>query len=284
MKELYVVSDIQSVIDPVMDDTEPVTVHIPEGVFYGRVEITRPDVTLVGEGAGRTVITYDRYALETMEDGGRRGTFRSYTMLADGDRITLRSLSIRNTAGEGSRVGQAIALYAEGNGLTVEDCEISGHQDTLFTGPLPPREIIPGGFIGPKQFSPRINGVQHYRRCEISGDVDFIFGSATAYFEECEIRSCARRASDEGSVHGYVTAASTPEGQAVGYVFRRCRFTGDAPKGTVYIGRPWRDYARVELIECVLGDHIHPDLFHDWDKPLARENACYIVDGNRIWR
>ena len=34
------------------------------------------------------------------------------------------------------KVGQAIALYAEGEGIRVENCRLIGSQDTLFTGPL----------------------------------------------------------------------------------------------------------------------------------------------------
>lgn len=49
-----------------------------------------------------------------------------------------------------------------------------GHQDTLFTGPLPNESVHNGGFTGPKEFSPRINGLQWYENCYIEGDVDFI--------------------------------------------------------------------------------------------------------------
>ena len=46
-------------------------------------------------------------------------------------------------------VGQAIAVYAEGDNITFKHCKILGHQDTLFTGPLPLKEKQPGGFTGP---------------------------------------------------------------------------------------------------------------------------------------
>lgn len=88
------------------------------------------------------------------EDGsgvdGTLGTFRTYTVLVDADDVRLENLTIENDAGDGREVGQAIALYADGDRLVVDACCIKGHQDTLFLGPLPPHEAKPGGFIGPK--------------------------------------------------------------------------------------------------------------------------------------
>ncbi|MBT1176663.1 pectinesterase family protein [Bifidobacterium callimiconis] len=250
----------------------PITIFIHPGTYRERVTVTLPYVTLEGVDAASTVIALGLGARMPADDGTPLGTFRTYTMLVDADHVTLRGLSIVNDAGDGREVGQAIALYADGDGLLVEDCRLLGHQDTLFTGPLPPKELQPGGFIGPKQFAPRKVGRQWYRRCLIAGDVDFIFGGATALFEDCEIRSL-----DRGEeVNGYVTAASTPEGRPYGYVFRDCRFTSDScAPGSVYLGRPWRDFARVALVDCELGEHIRSEGWWDWGKPQARDGSRF---------
>lgn len=133
--------------------------------------------------------------------------------------------------------------------LLFEDCRFLGSQDTLFTAPLPPKEIEPNGFIGPKQQAPRIHGRHCYRHCYIEGDIDFIFGSATAYFEECEFFS---KHIDQ-DINGYVTAASTPKDQKYGYVINACRFTSNCPPHSVYLGRPWRDPNRNRKLEVLLG-------------------------------
>ena len=140
--------------------------------------------------------------------------------------------------------------------------------------------------LHPKQFAPRINGRQYYKNCYICGDIDFIFGSATAYFEHCTLESLLRTKTSAQSdlvsttstlhdsgcdtsalchsnsdmvqknytlppIQGYVTAASTPEGQEYGYIFSDCRFISkDCPAGSVYLGRPWRDYAKTILISA----------------------------------
>jgi pectinesterase len=121
------------------------------------------------------------------EDIGKLGTFRSYTMFIDAANVSLKNLTVENSAGAGPDIGQAIALYAEGEGISCSNIRLLGWQDTLFTGPLPPKEIEKNGFIGPKQFAERINGRQYYTSSYIEGDIDFIFGSATAYFDNCYI-------------------------------------------------------------------------------------------------
>ena len=81
-------------------------------------------------------------------------------------------------------------------------------------------------------------------------------------------------------IQGYVTAASTPEGQEYGYVFSKCRIVSEeCQPGSVYLGRPWRDYAKTIFIDCSFGAHIHPALFHDWGKEQARKTLFYGVSG-----
>lgn len=276
------ISDAINSIAP--DNTEPVTISIAPGVYREKLTIDRPYITFVGTGTANSdvVLTYDDYAFDLMEDGMKRGTFRSYSVLIDTHDITMRNLTIENASGDSQTHGQALALYADGDRLFFENIRLLGHQDTLFTGPLPPKEKEPNGFIGPKQFAPRINGRQYYKDCYICGDIDFIFGSATAYFENCTIESLARFYNEEAfedgkpRIQGYVTAASTAEGQTYGYVFSRCNLIGNnCPEGSVYLGRPWREFAKTIFVDCTFGSHIHPERFHDWNKKEAHETIFY---------
>lgn len=267
------------------DNAEPITISIAPGTYYEKLTIHRPFLTFVGTGdtASDTVLTYDDYAFDLMPDGMKRGTFRSYSVFVDTHDITMRNLTIENASGDSATHGQAIALYADGDRLIFDGIRLLGHQDTLFTGPLPPKEKEPNGFIGPKQFAPRINGRQYYKNCYICGDVDFIFGSATAYFENCTIESLSRfdeaNAYDENGnakIQGYVTAASTAEGQEYGYVFAGCNLISpQCPAASVYLGRPWREFAKTIFMNCEFGPHIHPERFHDWNKKDAHGTILY---------
>ncbi len=268
---------IQEALDRLpRDNREEIILLIRKGVYHEQVTVTVPHVTFLGEDPENTVLTYHLYARMPMEDIGKRGTFRTYSCLVDTHDFTARNITFENSAGKGTDVGQALSLYGDGDRLIFDNCRFLGGQDTIFTGPLPPKEIEPNGFIGPKQHSPRINGRHFYRNCYIEGDIDFIFGSATAWFEGCTLYS---KYTGE-PVSSYVTAASTPEGQKYGYVFKDCRFESNCPEDNAYIGRPWRDYAKTVLIDCFLDSHIHPEGFHDWNKPEARKHAFYAEYGS----
>lgn len=265
---------IESIPD---NNSTPTAIVLAPGIYREKLTLDKPFVTLLGmgESPADTVITYDDYANAQMPDGTRRGTFRSYTLFVHGHDITLRNLTVENASGDSKTHGQAIALYAECDRLFVDSCRILGHQDTLFTGPLPPQEYEPGGFTGPTESAPRTNCRQYYRNCYICGDVDFIFGSATAFFRKCTLESL-RRTDVADDIQGYVTAASTPNGQEYGYVFCECSFlSGDCPSASVYLGRPWRDYAQVVLVECDIDKHIHPAGFHDWGKTQTQETVFF---------
>lgn len=259
---------------------EPVHIRLAPGTYREKLVIQRPRLFITGESAENTVIAYDDYAKFIMPDGTKRGTFRSYTVLLDTHDVTMEHLTIANLAAPRKKAGQAIALYADGDRLVFRHCRFTGNQDTLFTGPLPPAPKEAGGFTGPKEFAPRINGRHLYDHCQISGNIDFIFGSATAYFRNCQIETVGEGTfgskDGEPPVCGYITAASTPEGQPYGYVFDRCNLTGtNCPAGSVYLGRPWRNYAKTVFLNCTMDASIHPAGFHDWKKPEAHDTVYY---------
>jgi len=257
-------------------DTLAVEIHIATGTYKEKLNLERDNVTLIGEDAEHTVLTFDDYGLFLMPDGIKRGTFRSYTLYIHGTNFTAKNLTFANTAGFGPKIGQAVAVYADGACMTFENCRFLGRQDTLFTAPLPPTVVEWGGFRGPREHAPRDNGTHYYNNCYIEGDVDFIFGGAAAYFEHCEIHSLARG----GNPEGYITAASTPEGRPYGYVFHNCRFTSDCAPETVYLGRPWRSYAKTVIMNSELGAHIKKEGWHDWNKEEARELTFYAEYNN----
>ncbi|MDO5417942.1 MAG: pectinesterase family protein [Lachnospiraceae bacterium] len=258
------------------EEEKKILVH--PGIYEEQVTVRIPGVELGGEKgkAEETVITCGLGGKEILEDGMKRGTFRTYTMFVDADDVTLRDLTIENSAGPGTRVGQAIALYADGDRMVIADCRLLGWQDTLFTAPLPPKEIEKNGFIGPKQYAPRTNGRQYYKNCYIEGEVDFIFGGATAYFENCTIFS---KDVDREPVKGYVTAPSTPEGLEYGYVMEGCRFTSNCPEQSVFLGRPWREWGQTVLLRCEIGPHIKAEGWDDWGKEMAHRTAVFAEYG-----
>ena len=212
------------------------------------------NIEICGEGADKTIITYDDHAnikvmLGTAEPRLQpMSTFRTYTLKIEGNDITLKNLTIENNS---ARLGQAVALHTEGDRLTFINCRFVGHQDTVYTG-MPYTRLF-------------------FKDCYICGTTDFIFGASVAWFENCTIESL---------VNSYVTAASTPQDQAFGYVFNNCRLIAAEGVDKVYLGRPWRDYGYTLFMNCELGKHILPQGWHHWEKQ-REQTARYLEYNNR---
>jgi len=219
------------------------------------------------------------YARMPHPDGGTFRTFRTATVLVMGNDIHFKNCTFENTAGpgghggpDGQGVGQALALYLDGDGIVLEDCVLKGYQDTLFLAPLPEKEIEKGGFTGPGEFLPRTPRSVRLLCCRIEGSVDFVFGGADAVFEDCEFVSLEP---------GYVFAPCSLPGHP-GFTAINCRFTAgdDVPEGSCYIARPWRNDAAVTLKNCELGAHIAPEGWHDWGKTEAHATVRFTEEGS----
>ena len=217
-----------------------VTIYVKNGVYKEKVIVPSwvENIDIIGEDRDKTIITYDDHA-----NINKMGTFRTYTVKVEGSDITFKNLTIENNA---AQLGQAVALHTEGDRLKFINCRILGNQDTIYTGAKFTR--------------------LYFKDCYIDGTTDFIFGPSTALFENCEIRS---------KTNSYVTAASTPEDIAVGYVFKNCKLTANPGVDKVYLGRPWRPYAATVFINCEMGKHIRPEGWHNWGKEENEKTARY---------
>lgn len=252
---------LQSAIDSIPDSyAQPVTIRILPGIYREKVILNKNNVTLLGEEGSHLV--FDDYALNPLPDGTTRNTFLTPTLLITGNDVTLRGLTVENDAGDGRKVGQAVAVYAAGDRIRFFDCRLLAAQDTLFCGPVltklhnfvkPYR--IPVGVEGVAD-RPPVDARLYFENCFIRGDVDFIFGPYRCWFEGCTLYANARG--------GYYTAANTPEGQPFGLVFHRCRLTGECAPGGIYLGRPWREHAATAFIDCHMDACVHPSGFTDW--------------------
>ncbi|ELZ19993.1 Pectinesterase [Halosimplex carlsbadense 2-9-1] len=229
---------VQAAIDAIPAATfDGYRVLIKPGRYEEKIRLppNRTDVTFVGESAAETVLTYDDHADKSDGSGGDLGTSQSSSFFADGLDFTARNLTFENAA---NPVAQAVAMRISGDRAFFDNCRFLGNQDTLYNYGRGTR--------------------QYFRNCYVEGDVDFIFGLATAVFDDCEIHC-----TDEG----YIAAPATPEDQAYGYVFRNCEITGDAPEESVYLGRPWEPYGQAVFVNCHLGDVIRPAGWEPWDEP-----------------
>lgn len=267
---------IQQAIDGIpASNSQPVVIRIKNGIYKEKVFIDKPWIRLIGEDPHHTVITYDDYAKKLLPNGEPMNTLNTYSCYIGGHDFTAENITFANTAGSGQIVGQAVAAYVDADRAAFKNCRFLGCQDTLFTGPIP-RDPLPVNIhlthptlgIGKKITGPVR---QYYESCYIEGDVDYIFGSATAIFNRCTIATKNR----QKPVNGYITAASTSAETPFGYVFLNCTLTGSAGPNSVYLGRPWRNHAKVAFLHCWMGEQIITEGWHNWYKPEAENTVNF---------
>ena len=149
------------------DPAQPLTLVLAAQVFEEKVFCEHRAVRIIGQGMDETVIRWHDGGFHPHPDGRKTGTFRSYTACFDGELLCMEHLTVENTAGEGEKHGQAIALAVYSRTAYVKHVRLKSYQDTLFMGPLPDKERQPDGFLGPRQFAPRVPSRQYYEACEI---------------------------------------------------------------------------------------------------------------------
>jgi pectinesterase len=242
---------VQEAINAVPQDTRPThrwVILVKPGTYKEQLYVQREKrfITLVGEDAATTILTYDLQANMPDRDGRPIGTFRTSSACIDADDFTAENLTFENSAGP---VGQALAVRLDGDRIVFRRCRFLGWQDTILAN----------------------RGRQFFQECYIAGHVDFIFGGATCFFDRCDIH-CLR--------NGYITAASTPAEAPYGFVFRNCRVTGETAEVKTYLGRPWRDCAAVAFINTEMSEVVRPDGWHNWNKPAAEKTARYAEFGS----
>ena len=67
-----------------------IEIYIASGIYKEKLDLERDNVTLIGESADSTILTFDDYALFMMPDELKRGTFRSYTIFIHGEMMMLK--------------------------------------------------------------------------------------------------------------------------------------------------------------------------------------------------
>lgn len=238
---------VQEAINAVPDFRQKRTrILIKKGTYKEKLLIPsiKTNISLEGEEADQTIITYDDYHERKTIFGEKTGTSGSATVYVYGDGFRAVDLTFENTAGK--EAGQAVAMRVDGDRVTFDRCRFLGNQDTLYLHGKKSR--------------------QYYKDCYIEGTVDFIFGWSTGWFENCVIYCKSK---------GYITAASTQQENPYGLIFNNCTITGPALSGSVYLGRPWRPYAHTIFMNCYLSEVVRPEGWDPWRSEEKKKTARY---------
>lgn len=241
------VATVQAAFDAIPANNQtPITIEVKNGVYKEKLHLDagKNFITLIGEDAQKTILTYDDHTGKIAANGDVINTRTSYSFLLKANDFTAKNITFQNDAG--FTAGQAVAAEIDGDRAVFYNCRFVGFQDVLFTNNDTSR--------------------QFYKNCYIEGTTDFIFGSSTVWFQHCHIHS---------KKNSHVTAASTPASHAFGYIFSNCTLTGDSSLYGVSLGRPWQPYAAVVYINCNIGAHILPEGWRNWNNTDNYKTARY---------
>ncbi|TXG72574.1 hypothetical protein EZV62_001153 [Acer yangbiense] len=242
-------SSIQSAINSIPSDNQNwVCIFITAGIYREKVKIPydKPYIILKGEGKRRTQIIWDDH-----DSIAQSPTFASMADNVVVSRITfVNSYNGPYGNSKNPRV-PAVAAMIGGDKTSFHRCRFSGVQDTLWDD----------------------QGRHYYSHCTIEGAVDFIFGSGQSIYENCVIHFVGKGI--EVGLSGFITAQGrTNPDDANGFVFKRCIVIGT---GTTYLGRPWRDYARVFFYNSNLTNVIQPQGWNSWNA-AGREHQLTFAE------
>lgn len=252
---------VQQAIDAVENRSSAKTkIVIKAGIYKEKIVIpeSKGALFLEGENPEKTIITYDDYASKKNAEEKEIGTTGSSTLFIYSNDFSAKNISFENSSG---KVGQAVAVLTSGDRITFENCRFLGNQDTLY---------LKGAQDLQDKTKPSRN---YFINCYIEGTTDYIFGAGTAVFENCIIYS--------KETASYVTAASTPQENEFGFVFINSKITGNAKEHSVYLGRPWRPFAKTVYIDCELNSSIKSEGWHNWSKPDAEKTTFYAESNSK---
>lgn len=220
---------VQSALDAAQSGN---VIYIKNGQYKEVITVdkSKRNLRIIGESNTKTILYYDNYAGKDNGSGGTYGTSGSASFYLRGSDITVENLTIENSFDESQNLdgSQAVAAYITGDRNIFKNCIFIGNQDTLYAH----------------------SGRQYYYECRIIGDVDFIFGGATAVFDQCDIVTALRSG-------GYITAGNHDIALEYGYLFNECELmTEGTTTNKTYLGRPWRPNAYVVYKNCYMDSHI----------------------------
>src|SRR5215471_17535580 len=177
---------VQGAIDFVpAANTARTLIVVRRGLYQELVHINnKPLVTLHGEDRTGTVIAY-------ANNSNFNPSARSVVGVDTAD-VTIENLTVRNLTPKGG--SQAEAIRTNGLRFLLRNSDLYSFQDTL-----------------------QLNGSAYVDSCYIEGDVDFMWGTASAYFVNCEANMV--------TAAGYYVQSRTLQGQP-GFVYVNCRLSG----------------------------------------------------------
>ncbi|XP_073148171.1 probable pectinesterase 8 [Henckelia pumila] len=247
---------VQAAVDAVnVSSLRRTIIWINNGIYFEKVIVprTKPNITFQGQGYTSTAIIWNDTA------NSSHGTFYSGSVQVFSANFIAKNISFMNVApipGPGAVGAQAVAIRVSGDKSAFWGCGFFGAQDTLHDD----------------------RGRHYFKECYIQGSIDFIFGNAKSFYENCHITSIATPVpAGARNINGAVTAhgrASKDENS--GFAFVNCSIGGT---GRIWLGRAWRPFSTVVFSLTNMSDIIAPEGWNDFNDP-ARDQTVFYAEYN----
>ncbi|KAL6364594.1 hypothetical protein LRP88_01997 [Fusarium phalaenopsidis] len=216
------------------------TVFIYPGTYTEQIVLARAGTTIFlgysespdDYSKNQVTITYDK-GIDTQADASNSD---SATFYATGNYFQAVNINFKNTFGTTSNYASLGFGVKSSKYASLYGCQVYGNQDALL-----------------------INGFFFAYNSYFEGNIDMIWGSGAGYFLKSTISP--NRNGIALTAHKR-TDTTTP----AGFVFDQCTITpaNGASYSTIYLGRPWNQYARVAYVESDLGSCIPAVGWDDW--------------------
>lgn len=236
---------ISSAVDSISNtSTDPTTIFIYNGTYTEQVYLPpkAAKVTIMGQTADTTGYQSNTVRLQLNSSlATAPGNEWTAPFINESPNSALYNVELRNLWGEGYQAG-AVSAYNTSQGYY--GVSFYGSQDTLLA------EV----------------GNQIYANCYIEGMTDFIYGEhARAWIVNSTIAA---------NGYGWITASGrVDENDPSWYVITDSKVTvadgAEVEDGSVFLGRPWRNYARVTFQRSEIGTHVNTTGWAEWttDEP-----------------
>ncbi|KAK0199913.1 pectin lyase-like protein [Desarmillaria ectypa] len=232
--------------------TIPLAMHvyfIYSGTYTGQTLISRSNIKIYGQTntansyTGNTVTLTNSLGADAAGSNDASGTVRVH-----GSNVALYNLNIRHVLNFFFKGVQAIALSVQATQFGGYGLKIVGYQDTLLANV----------------------GYEFIAKSYIEGNTDFIFGqTASLWITGSVIHTLG---------NGYITASGRSSNDNNWYVIDSSEISGS---GGAYLGRPWRNYARVVFQKSKLGSNVPAAGWSIWNTGDERtDHTTFAEYGN----
>ncbi|KAK1683625.1 hypothetical protein QYE76_044473 [Lolium multiflorum] len=231
-------------------------IYVKTGLYDEMVMVPKDKVNIFmyGDGPKQSRVT----GRKSFADGVT--TMKTATFSIEAAGFICKNMGFHNTAG--AERHQAVALRVQGDLAAFYNCRFDAFQDTLYVHAR-------------RQF---------FRNCVISGTIDFIFGNSAAIFQNCLIITRRPMDNQQNSVTAH---GRTDPNMKSGLVIQNCRLVPDQKlfpdrfKIPSYLGRPWKEFSRLVIMESTIADFIKPEGYMPWNGDFGLKTLYYAEYANR---